>query len=69
MPANISLHSASLGYVGISLGYLRKSTGCELLTIKDMDARTNSNGEPLLRYYEPDEERMQANIRTGHDAG
>ena len=46
------------GYVGISLGLLRKLSQYELLTIKDMGGRTNSNGEPLLRYYEPRQERV-----------
>ena len=47
------------GYIGISLGLLRKLTQYELLTIKDMGGRTNSKGESLLRYYEPDHERLR----------
>ena len=58
-----SRNRISGSYTGISLGFLRKMTQYELLTIKDMDARTNSNGESLLRYYEPDEERMRANVK------
>ena len=37
------------GYVGISLGLLRRLTQYELLTIKDMGGKTNSKGESLLR--------------------
>ena len=58
-----SRNRISGSYTGISLGFLRKMTQYELLTIKDMDARTNSNGESLLRYYEPNEERMRANVK------
>ena len=36
------------GYMGISLGLLRRLTQYELLTIKDMAGKTNSNGESLL---------------------
>jgi hypothetical protein len=46
------------GYVGISLGLLRKLSQYELLTIKDMAGKTNSKGELLLRYYEPRCERV-----------
>jgi biotin operon repressor len=49
----------SKGYVGISLGLLRKLTQYEMLTIKDMAAKKNSNGESLLRYYEPNHERLR----------
>ena len=49
----------SKGYVGISLGLLRKLTQYELLTIKGMGGKTNSKGESLLRYYEPDHERLR----------
>jgi len=49
------------GYVGISLGLLRRLTQYELLTIKDMAPRKNSNGECLLRYYEPNHERLRGN--------
>jgi hypothetical protein len=52
------------GYVGISLGFLRQLTRYELLTIKDLADRTNSNGECLLRYYEPSEERLRAKGRV-----
>ena len=48
----------SKGYVGISLGLLRKLTQHELLTIKDMAGKKNNNGESLLRYYEPRQERV-----------
>jgi hypothetical protein len=48
------------GYVGISLGLLRKLTQYEMLTIKDLAAKKNSNGECLLRYYEPNHERLRA---------
>ena len=51
------------GYVGISLGLLRRLTGYEMLTMKDMAAKMNSKGESLLRYYEPDHERLSASIR------
>ena len=52
------------GYVGISLGLLRRLTQYELLTIKDMAGKTTSNGEPLLRYYEPDHERLRKGAWT-----
>jgi hypothetical protein len=52
-------------YTGISLGFLRKMTEYELLTLKDMAGKTNSNGESLLRYYEPDEVRMRASRMAG----
>ena len=52
------------GYVGISLGVLRRLTQYELLTIKDMSGKTNSKGEPLLRYYEPDHERLRKGAWT-----
>jgi len=52
------------GYVGISLGLLRKLTQYEMLTIKDMAARKNSNGESLLRYYEPNHERLRSGAGT-----
>jgi hypothetical protein len=47
------------GYVGISLGLLRRLSQYELLKIKDMAGKTNSKGEPLLKYYEPDHERLR----------
>jgi hypothetical protein len=52
------------GYVGISLGLLRRLTQYELLTIKDMAGKANSKGEPLLRYYEPDHDRMRKGAWT-----
>ena len=52
------------GYVGISLGLLRRLTQYELLTIKDMGGKTNSKGESLLRYYEPDHERLRKGAWT-----
>jgi hypothetical protein len=54
----------SRGYVGISLGLLRRLTQYELLTIKDMGGKTNSKAESLLRYYEPDHERLQKRAWT-----
>jgi hypothetical protein len=52
------------GYLGISLGLLRRLTQYELLTIKDMSGKTNSKGESLLRYYEPDHERLRKGAWT-----
>jgi uncharacterized protein YbdZ (MbtH family) len=52
------------GYVGISLGLLRRLTQYELLTIKDMSGKTNSKGESLLHYYEPDHDRMRKGAWT-----
>jgi hypothetical protein len=52
------------GYMGISLGLLRRLSQYELLKIKDMAGKTNSKGEPLLKYYEPDYERLRTNAWT-----
>ena len=52
------------GYVGISLGLLRRLTQYELLTIKNMGDKTNSKGESLLRYYEPNHERLRKGAWT-----
>ena len=40
------------------------ATQYELLTIKDMATGTNNNGECLLRYYEPSEERLRDQRRN-----
>ena len=45
------------GYVGISLGLLRKLTEYEMLTFRDLANRTNGDGGSLLRYYEPKPDR------------
>ena len=47
------------GYVGISLGFLCQLTQHELLAIRDLAGRNNSNGESLLRLYEPSNERQR----------
>ena len=52
------------GYVGISLGLLRRLSQYELLKIKDMDGKTNSKGEPVLKYYEPDHQRLRKGAWT-----
>ena len=54
----------SRGYVGISLGLLRKLSKYECLKIKDMAAKKNSNGESLLKYYEPDMELTKAKMKV-----
>ena len=52
------------GFVGISLGLLRRLTQYDLLTIKDMGGKTNSKGEPLLKFYAPDHERLRKGAWT-----
>jgi hypothetical protein len=51
------------GYIGISLGFLRKLSQYEMLAIKDLDTKTDSTGASgsLLLCYEP---RLQGSFGT-----
>ena len=52
------------GYVGISLGLLRRLSQYEFLAITGLVGKMNSKGESLLRYYEPDHERLRKGAWT-----
>jgi hypothetical protein len=51
------------GYVGISLGLLRKLTEYEMLTFRDLANKRNAEGGSLLRNYEPNTDRRWCGSR------